>query len=78
MLSGVLRSKRAIQVNVAVMRAFVRMRGLLAEHRELALQLEALERRYDRQFRTVFDAIRELMAPPRAKPRIGFDPGEGR
>ena len=63
MLSSVLRSPRAVQVNIAIMRAFVRLRQLLASHEELARKLEELERRYDDQFGQVFDAIRELMAP---------------
>jgi len=73
MLSSVLKSERAIQVNIAVIRAFVRLRALLATHRDLARKLEELERKYDRQFRVVFEAIRELMA--RSEPerrRIGF------
>ena len=77
MLSSVLRSERAVQVNVEIMRAFVRLRGLIADHRELARRLDDLESRYDRQFKVVFDAIRELMAPPPApKRRIGFVQGE--
>ena len=73
MLSSVLRSERAIQVNVEIMRAFVRMRSLAAQNQDLAHRLDALESRYDRQFKAVFDAIRELMAPPPApKRRIGF------
>jgi hypothetical protein len=64
MLSSVLRSPRAIRVNIAIMRAFVRLRGILAEHRELARRLDDLETRYDAQFKAVFDAIRELMEPP--------------
>lgn len=73
MLSSVLRSKRAIQVNVEIMRAFVRLRRLLASNEELARKLAALEKRYDAQFKVVFDAIRELMAPPSPKQRrIGF------
>src|SRR3990172_6550783 len=63
MLSTVLRSKRAISVNIEIMRAFVRLRQLLASHVELARKLDALEKRYDAQFRVVFDAIRELMTP---------------
>ena len=75
MLSSVLRSKRAIQVNVEIMRAFVRLRQMLASHADLARKLDALERKYDTQFKVVFDAIRELMAPPSRKPRpIGFHP----
>jgi len=76
MLSSVLRSGRAIRVNIEVMRAFVRLRRMLASHADLARKLDALERKYDAQFRVVFDAIRELMAPPVRKPRsIGFHPG---
>src|SRR5882672_12124555 len=60
MLSSVLRSARAVAVNIQIMRAFVRLRQLLASHAELARKLEALEKRYDAQFRVVFDAIREL------------------
>jgi hypothetical protein len=67
MLSSVLRSKRAIQVNVEIMRAFVRLRRMLASNEELARKLAALERKYDAQFKVVFDAIRELMAPPSPK-----------
>ena len=75
MLSSVLRSGRAIRVNIEVMRAFVRLRRMLASHADLARKLAALERKYDAQFRVVFDAIRELMAPPVRKPRsIGFHP----
>ncbi len=74
MLSSVLRSKRAIQVNVEIMRAFVRLRQMLASHKELAQRLEALEGRYDAQFKVVFDAIRQMMEPPPEPPkeRIGF------
>lgn len=73
MLSGVLRSKRAIQVNVEIMRTFVRLRQLLASNAQLARKLEALEKKYDSQFKVVFDAIRELMTPPEPKKRkIGF------
>ena len=73
MLSTVLRSPRAVAVNVEIMRAFVRLRRVLASHAELARKLEQLEQRYDGQFRTVFDAIRELMRPPVPEHRrIGF------
>jgi hypothetical protein len=77
MLSGVLRSNRAVQVNIAVMRAFVRMRSLLAVHKELAqkiVELEAKSYRHDRALREVFEAIRHLMADPlpAKKRRIGF------
>jgi len=73
MLSSVLNSPRAIRVNIEIMRAFVRLRQMLAAHADLARKLDGLERKYDRQFRIVFDAIRELMSPPEPKrKRIGF------
>ena len=73
MLSSVLRSRRAVQVNIEIMRAFVRLREIVASHAELARKLEALEKKYDAQFKVVFDAIRGLMAPPAQKrTRIGF------
>jgi len=73
MLSSVLRSPRAIQVNVEIMRAFVRLRQMLQADTDLAKKLDALEKKYDAQFRVVFDAIRELMAPPPGpERRIGF------
>jgi len=73
MLSSVLRGKRAIQVNIEIMRAFVKLRKILASHVELARELEALEKKYDSQFKVVFEAIRQLMAPPEApNKRIGF------
>jgi ORF6N domain len=73
MLSSVLRSKRAVQVNIEIMRAFVRLRQMLASNAELARKLDALERKYDAQFKVVFDAIRQLMSPPGPKKRkIGF------
>lgn len=66
-----------MRVNVEIMRAFVRLRDLVAHDRALARRLDDLESRYDRQFKVVFDAIRELMAPPPApKRRIGFVQGE--
>ena len=76
MLSSVLRSARAVRVNIEIMRAFVRLRQVLHTHAALAGKLAALEKKYNAQFRVVFDAIRELMAPP-AKPRkrIGFRTG---
>jgi len=76
MLSSVLRSQRAIHVNVEIMRAFVRLRRILASHKELARKLEELEKKYDAQFKVVFDAIRQLMAPAEPPPRrrIGFSP----
>ena len=73
MLSSVLRSSRAVQVNIEIMRAFVRLRQLLERNADLARKIEALEKRYDTQFRVVFDAIRELMTPPtKPRRRIGF------
>jgi hypothetical protein len=73
MLSGVLRSKRAVQVNVEIMRAFVRLRRMLASNEDLARKLAALEKKYDSQFRVVFEAIRELMRPPEPnKRKIAF------
>ena len=73
MLSSVLRSERAVQVNIAIMRAFVRLREMLATHRDLAQKLEQMEQRYDAQFRVVFDAIRALIdAPPSKVGRIGY------
>lgn len=74
MLSGVLRSPRAVQVNVEIMRAFVRLRRILASHAELAGKLKDLERKYDRQFKVIFDAIRKIMnpdVPPKSR-QIGF------
>jgi hypothetical protein len=64
MAANVLNSERAVQMSVFIVRAFVRIRKLLATHADLARKLEALERKYDTQFKVVFDAIRELMAPP--------------
>jgi hypothetical protein len=62
-----------VRVNIEIMRAFVKLRELLATHKDLARKLEALERKYDAQFKVVFDAIRQLMAPPAPKAkRIGF------
>ncbi len=74
MLSSVLRSPRAVAVNIEIMRAFVRLRRMLASHADLARKLDALERKYDTQFKQVFDAIRQLMAPPAGpkRRRIGF------
>jgi len=76
MLSSVLRSQRAIQVNIEIMRAFIRLRQMLASHADLARKLDALEKKYDAQFKEVFEAIRQLMAPPEPKRRaIGFRKG---
>jgi hypothetical protein len=76
MLSGLLNSPRAIAVNIGIMRAFVRLRQMIASHADLARKLATLERKYDAQFKVVFDAIRELMSPtplPAKPPReIGF------
>jgi phage regulator Rha-like protein len=74
MLSSVLRSERAVQVNIAIIRAFVKLRGILASHADLAPKLNEMEKKYDAQFRVVFDAIRELMVPPtKSRRRIGFE-----
>jgi hypothetical protein len=79
MLSSVLRSSRAIQVNIAIMRAFSRLRLMLATHDELARKLDELEKKYDSQFSAVFEALRELMIPPDPPPKqIGFGARERR
>ena len=76
MLSSVLRSERAVRVNIEIMRAFVRLRTLLASHEGLARKLADLEKKYDANFRVVFDAIRQLMTPPEPLRRpIGFGTG---
>lgn len=73
MLSSVLRSERAVQANIEIMRAFVRLRRLLASHEEVAARLAEMEQRYDAQFQTVFEAIRQLMeSETRQQRRIGF------
>ena len=76
MLSSVLHSKRAIQVNIMIMRAFVKLKELLLTHKDLAIKLEALERKYadhDEKIQKIFEAIRQLMLPPKEpKRRIGF------
>ena len=73
MLSRVLRSPRAIAVNIEIMRVFVRLREVMASHVHLARRLGDLERRHDAQFKVVFDAIRQLMSPPGVKTRrVGF------
>lgn len=73
MLSSVLRSKRAVTVNIEIMRAFVKLRQMLASNAELSRRLDELESKYDKQFRVVFDAIRQLMATPvRNRKEIGF------
>lgn len=79
MLSSVLRSERAVRVNIEIMRAFVRLRAMLSAHADLARRLDELERRYDEQFRAVFDAIRQLMTPPEpSRKQIGFQVREKR
>ena len=78
MLSSVLSSPRAVQVNIEIVRAFVRMRQVLASNADLARKLDALEARYDRQFRAVFDAIRALMREPERPSRpLGFRADDG-
>ena len=78
MLSSVLRSERAVQVNIEIMRAFVSLRQMLVTNTALARKLATLEKKYDAQFKVVFDAIRELMKPPEPKKKrpIGFAPWE--
>ena len=74
MLSSVLNSKRAVKVNIEIMRAFVRLRQMLASNAELERKLNALENKYDHQFKGVFDAIKQLMTPldTKKKSKIGF------
>jgi hypothetical protein len=74
MLSSVLRSERAVQINILIMRAFVRLREMLATHKDLARKLDVMEKKYDTRFRVVFKAIRELMEPTPVPPsrQIGF------
>lgn len=73
MLSSVLNSDRAIDVNIQIMRTFVKLREMIASHKDMAAKLEAMEQKYDFQFKVVFDAIRSLMASPAPKERkIGF------
>ncbi len=73
MLSSVLRSQRAVQVNIEIKRAFVCLRQMLASHAELSRRLDELEQKYDQQFKAVFDAIRQLMGPPEPpRRRLGF------
>jgi len=76
MLSSVLRSERAVQVNIEIMRAFVRLRAVAASYRRLAREVRALEERYDERFRIVFRAIRTLLRTSRRRRRpIGFSAG---
>ena len=73
MLSSVLNSPRAVQVNIQIMRTFAKLREIMSQHKDLARRLNELEKKYDAQFKVVFDAIRELMKPPESKKRpIGF------
>jgi hypothetical protein len=75
MLSSVLRSQRAVEVNIAIMRTFVQLRRLMDSNRDLRLRIEAMETRYDEQFSQVFDAIKQLIAEDKTrkvKPPIGF------
>jgi hypothetical protein len=77
MLSSVLHSNRAVMVNIEIMRAFVKLRAMLGSNAELSKKLHSLEAKYDRQFKVVFDAIRQIMSPaPGSKRRIGFAPWE--
>lgn len=80
MLSTVLSSDQAIDVNIAIMRAFVHLREMVATHKDLALKLEEMEKKYDSQFQAVFTAIRELMSEPEPEPKqVGFLPeGKGK
>ena len=73
MLSSILNSKKAVQVNIQIMRAFVKLREMIASHKDLARRLDEMEKKYDAQFRVVFDAIRALVAEPEPKKKkIGF------
>ena len=73
MLSSVLRSRRAVEVNIAIMRTFVQLRRLMDSNRDLARKIEAMELKYDEQFAVVFDAIKQLIAPPAQPAReLGF------
>jgi hypothetical protein len=78
MLSSILKSRRAIQVNIQIMRAFSKLRHMLEAHKDLKKKIDEMERKYDGQFKIVFDALRELLAPavpsPKPKGPIGFQP----
>ena len=77
MLSSALNSERAIEVNILIVRAFVKLRAMIATHKDLARKLDELEKKYDRQFAVIFDAIRQLMIPLKTKQRpIGFQAKE--
>jgi hypothetical protein len=77
MLSSVLNSTRAVQVNIAIMRTFVRLRQILATHKDIAEKLQAMERKYDKRFKVVFEILHRLMEPPPEEPKrpIGFVSG---
>ena len=76
MLSSVLNSERAIQVNIQIMRAFAKIRGMLQVHKELWRKIQGMEMKYDEKFRIVFRALKELLEPPKKqKPQIGFYQG---
>ena len=72
MLSSVLNSERAIQVNIQIMRAFVQFKRMLLSSRDLRRKIEAMEKKYDRQFAIVFEAIKQLLEPPKQTRAIGF------
>ena len=73
MLSSVLRSKQAVEVNIAIMRTFVKLREILATNSALRRKIEAMERQYDEQFKLVFKVLSEMvMTTPKSKPRIGY------
>jgi hypothetical protein len=78
MLSSVLNSERAVEVNIQIMRTFARLREMLYTHRDLKLKIEAMERKYDHQFKVVFDVIKQLLEPPASekKRKIGFNRGD--
>ena len=79
MLSSVLNSRRAVEVNILVMRAFVKLRKMVTSHKDLLRKVEEMEKRYDEQFSIVFEAIRQLMTPPeKPKRKIGFEVKEKR
>lgn len=78
MLSSVLNSDRAIKVNIAIMRAFIKLRRMISAHKEMRRKIEEMEKRYDKQFKVVFTALKELLdqpkEPQKPKPKIGFHP----
>jgi len=73
MLSSILKSKRAVEVNIQIMRTFVRLRELISSHKDILAKIEEMEKKYDYQFKVVFEAIRQMMTPPKkVKQEIGF------